>query len=194
MSTPSPTLEDKTLVQAALTGETEYFSVLVDRHATAVRRCIQSLVKNPSDVEDLVQDTFLKAWLHLSAFRFEASFRTWLLSVALNEALGLHRRRKCRPFCPPGGNLEALPSQSESPHQAFSRSEARIRIHSAVAKLPTKYRKVLMLCDLQQLTVRETANRMEATLSLVKTRLFRARRMLSKTLSKEAVPRDFAKR
>lgn len=192
MSTVSVTLEDKILVQGALAGETEYFSVLVDRHATVVRRCIESLVRNPSDVEDLVQDTFMKAWLHLSAFRFEASFRTWLLSVALNEGLALHRRRRSRPCCISAANVDALPSESESPHEAFTRWETRMEIYSAVTKLPMKYRQVLVLCDLQQLTMRETANRLETKVTLVKTRLFRARRMLSKALSEDAVRRRWS--
>jgi len=193
MNTPGTTLEDKILVQGALAGQTEYFSVLVDRHVTAVKRCIQSLVRNPLDVEDLVQDTFLKAWLHLSTFRFQASFRTWLLSVAHNEALALYRRRNSRPFCPPAVNLEALPlrSQSESPHQALTRSEARVRIHSAMAKLPRKYRQVLVFCELQQLTIQETATQMKASTALVKTRLFRARHMLSVTLRKEIARRGW---
>jgi RNA polymerase sigma-70 factor, ECF subfamily len=188
----STTLEDKTLVQGALAGQTEYFSVLMYRHAGTVRNCIRAMVRDTSDVEDLVQDTFLKAWKHLSAFRFESSFRTWVVSVALNEALALHRRRNYRPSCVPTPSLDALPSQSESPDQVFTRSETHIRIHSAVAKLPTKYRQVLMLCDLQQLTMRETADRIEAKVSLVKTRLFRARRMLALTLTKEVSSRGWA--
>jgi RNA polymerase sigma-70 factor (ECF subfamily) len=56
----------------------------MDRYVTAVRKHVVPLVKNTSDVDDLVQDTFLKAWLHLSKFRFEASFRTWITRVALN--------------------------------------------------------------------------------------------------------------
>ena len=191
MNTPSATLEDKTLVQGALAGRTEYFSVLVDRYATTVRRSIRSLLRNASDadVEDLVQDTFLKAWLHLSTFRFESSFRTWLSSVALNEARALHRRRRCRPFYGSTASLETLPSQNESPHQAFTRSEARIRVHSAMAKLPIKYREVLVLYELQQLSMQETAQRMKASVALVKTRLFRARHMLLATLNSGKLPR-----
>jgi RNA polymerase sigma-70 factor, ECF subfamily len=67
------TFEDSTLIEMALAGRTECFSVLMDRYVTAVRKHIMPLVKNTSDVDDLVQDTFLKAWLHLSKFRFEAS-------------------------------------------------------------------------------------------------------------------------
>jgi RNA polymerase sigma-70 factor (ECF subfamily) len=77
------------------------------------------VVKNTTDVEDIVQDAFLKAWLHLSTFRFEASFRSWITRVALNEALTHYRRQHRRQFYSAPANLEAFPSQLESPNQAF---------------------------------------------------------------------------
>lgn len=180
------TLKDNTLVELALAGQTECFSVLMNRHTAAVRNCLTRLVRNSWDLDDVVQDTFTKAWARLSTFRFEASFRTWLISVALNEALILYRRRKCRPFWPVIVNLETIPSRCESPYQSFARLEARFRVWSAVQKLPHKYRDVVVLCDLEQLTIRETAKRMNASIPLVKTRLFRARRMLAVALNDHA--------
>jgi RNA polymerase sigma factor (sigma-70 family) len=83
-------IEDSTLIEMALAGQTECFSVLMGRHVSVVRSCIRSMVTNTTDVDDLVQDAFLKAWLHLSTFRFEASFRAWITRVAVNEALTLY--------------------------------------------------------------------------------------------------------
>ena len=180
------TLKDNALVELTLAGQTECFSVLINRHAAAVRNHLSRLVQNHSDLDDVVQDTFMKAWVRLSTFRFEATFRTWLISVALNEALTLYRRRKCRLSWPVIENLEALPSNCESPYQTFARIEACFRVRTAVQKLPRKYREVLVLRDLEQLTVGETAKRMNASIPLVKTRLFRARRMLTDALSEQA--------
>jgi RNA polymerase sigma-70 factor (ECF subfamily) len=180
------TFEDSTLIEMALAGRTECFPVLMDRYVTAVRKHIMPLVKNTSDVDDLVQDTFLKAWLHLSKFRFEASFRTWITRVALNEALALYRRQRCRPYCQASASLEIFPSQCESPEQALARGEARLTIRTAIQKLPRKYGEVLILCDLEQLTARETARHLKSSIPLVKTRLCRARRMLSAALYKSA--------
>jgi RNA polymerase sigma-70 factor, ECF subfamily len=180
------TLKDNTLVELALAGQTECFSVLMNRHAAAVRKHLSRLVRDRWDLDDVVQDTFTKAWTRLSTFRFEASFRTWLISVALNEALILYRRRKHRLSWPVIVNLEALPSKWESPYQTFSRIEARLLVRTAVQKLPRKYSDVLVLCDLEELTVRETAKRMNASIPLVKTRLFRARRMLAVALNEQA--------
>jgi RNA polymerase sigma-70 factor (ECF subfamily) len=178
--TPSRlTLEDNALVELTLAGETDYFSDLMNRHAAAVRNFLSQMVQNRSDLDDLVQDTFAKAWVRLSTFRFEATFRTWLMSVALNEALTLYRRRKCRLSSPAMVDLDALASKCESPFQTFVNIEASVRVRTAVQKLPCKYREVLVLCDLEQLTVGETAKRMKASIPLVKTRLFRARQMLA---------------
>jgi len=179
------TLKDNTLVELALAGQTECFSVLINRHAAAVRNRLSRLVRDRWDLDDVVQDTFMKAWVRLSTFRFEATFRTWLFSVALNEALALYRRRKWLSW-PVIVNLQALPSNCESPHQTFARIEARFRVRTAIQKLPRKYREVLVLRDIEQLTVRETAKRMNASIPLVKTRLFRARHMLAVALNQQA--------
>jgi RNA polymerase sigma-70 factor, ECF subfamily len=180
------TLKDNTLVELALAGQTECFSVLINRHAAAVRNHLSRLVRNQSDLDDVVQDAFTKAWTRLSTFRFEANFRTWLISVALNEALTLYRRRKYRRPWPGSVNLEALPSRGESPYQIVARTEDRLRVHTAVQKLPRKYRDVLVLRDLKQLSMRETAKRMNASVPLVKTRLFRARHMLAVALNQRS--------
>lgn len=185
MTQSGSTLQDNALVELALAGQADCFSDLMNRHAAAVRKYLSRLVQNRSDLEDVVQDTFLKAWARLSTFRFEATFRTWLISVALNEALILYRRRRHRPSWPVIGDLEALPSNCESPYQIFARTETRLRVRTAVQKLPRKYRDILVLCDLEQLTTRETAKRMNASIPLVKTRLFRARHMLTAALMEQ---------
>jgi RNA polymerase sigma-70 factor (ECF subfamily) len=183
---PFATFEDRTLIEMALAGQSECFSALMDRHVAAVRRCIRRIVRNTSDVDDLVQDAFLKAWVRLSTFRFEASFRTWITSVAVNESLALHRRNRSRPSCSAPEILEAYPSHYESPVEIAARSEIYLTVHTAIARLPEKYRDILILCDLQQLSAQEAARHLRASIPLVKTRLFRARRMLSTRLHKAA--------
>ncbi|MBV8552818.1 MAG: RNA polymerase sigma factor [Acidobacteriaceae bacterium] len=151
-----------------------------------MKNYVSALVRNRSDLEDVIQDTFMKAWARLSAFRFEATFRTWLISIALNEAFALHRRRKCRVSCIAIPTLDRFPSHAGTPHQVFARSETRARVRTAISKLPAKYREVVVLCELEQLTARETARRMKASIPLVKTRLLRARHMLSAALNEDA--------
>jgi RNA polymerase sigma-70 factor, ECF subfamily len=186
MTEPIARAEDRTLIEMAVAGHSECFSVLMERHGTAVRRCIGALVRNRSDVEDVVQDTFLKAWRGLSTFRFEANFRTWITSVAANEALALHRRGRCRPFCLPPTDFETVRSSYDSPEQALTRSEAQRTVRRVIAALPQKYREILTLCELEELSGRQAARHLKSSISLVKSRLFRARRMLSAALSRKA--------
>jgi RNA polymerase sigma-70 factor (ECF subfamily) len=178
--------EDNTLILMALAGQAECYSVLMARHTMAVQTCIKSIVGNISDVDDIVQDTFMKAWSHLSSFRFESSFRTWITRVAMNEALSLYRRQKSRPICVAVENLEIFSSIGDSPEQILARSEKRLRVRTAVERLPRKYRDILVLCDLDDLGTQETARRLKSSIPLVKTRLFRARHMLSRALQKAA--------
>jgi RNA polymerase sigma-70 factor, ECF subfamily len=178
--------EDNTLIRMVLAGQTECYSVLMARHMMAVKTCIKSIVGNISDVDDIVQDTFMKAWSHLSSFRFESTFRTWITRVAMNEALTLYRRQKARPMCVAVENLEIFSSRGDSPEQIFARSEKRLRVRMAVERLPRKYREILVLCDLDDLGTQETARRLRSSIPLVKTRLFRARHMLSRVLQQAA--------
>jgi RNA polymerase sigma-70 factor (ECF subfamily) len=178
--------EERILIEMALAGQAECFSVLMDRHITAVRRCIGAMIRNRSDVEDLVQDTFLKAWLRLSTFRFEAGFRAWITRVAVNEALALYRRRRSRSICPAPVNFDAFQSPSESPDEALARSEAHRTVRRAITGLPKEYQQILTLCDLEQLSANEAARQLQSSIPLVKARLFRARRMLCAAVKEQA--------
>jgi RNA polymerase sigma-70 factor, ECF subfamily len=186
MTAPIAKFEDRMLIEMTVAGRTDCFSVLMKRHRAAVTRCIGAIVKNRSDVEDLVQETFLKAWLRLSTFRFEANFRTWITRVAVNEALASYRRQRRRPLFQALANFETFASSWESPDKTLARLEARRTVRSAIAGLPKKYREILTLFDLEQLSARETARELKSSIPLVKTRLFRARHMLLAVLNRDA--------
>src|SRR3984893_9918599 len=175
MTRPLARFEDSTLIKLALEGQTECFAVLMDRHLIAVRKRIASMVGNATDAEDLLQEVLLKVWRHLSTFRSESSFRTWMTRVAMNEVLQSYRRKRRNPLCQASGDLDAFASQVESPHQSFARLEATKAVRSAVAGLPPKYRRVLILRDFEELSAGETAESLRSTIPAVKTRLFRAR-------------------
>ena len=179
------TFKDGVLIELALAGQAECFSVLVDRHKTAVRRRIRSMLRNTADADDLVQEAFLKAWRHLASFRAEASFRTWINQIAVNEVMQLYRRQRCSRIYPALEDLDTFASRCDSPHRYFERVEARKAVHNAVAKLPEKYREILVLRDLQQLSAQETAEWLQVSVPLVKTRLFRARLLLLSAVQRQ---------
>ena len=116
------TFEDSALIQLALVGQTECFTVLMNRHLPTVRKRIRSIVPNASDAEDVLQAVLLNVWRHLSTFRSESSFRTWMTRVATNEAVQSYRRVQASPICRTLHDLDAFASASESPlHSPHSR-------------------------------------------------------------------------
>ena len=176
--------EDSTLIQLALVGQTECFTVLMNRHLPAVKRRIRSIIPNTTDAEDVLQMVLLKAWRHLSTFRSESSFRTWMTRVATNEALQSCRRLQASPICRALHDLDAFASSSESPLHSLTRAETAQVVRKAVVDLPVKYRQILILREFEQLSAREIAQSLQSSIPMVKTRLFRARLMLLAALQR----------
>jgi RNA polymerase sigma-70 factor (ECF subfamily) len=178
-------LEDAALIDLTLAGETEYFNVLVERYRPAVRSRIRSMSRNSIDEDDLLQEVFLKAWLHLSSFRSDASFRTWITRIAINEVLQSHRRNSRSPLLPANVDFDIFASDVDTPQESLQRKETIHNVHNAIAKLPAIYREIAVLRYLKQLNEEETARYMQASIALVKIRLFRARRLLSAALRRK---------
>src|ERR1700693_4965699 len=133
------TFEDSALIKLALAGQTECFTVLTNRHLPAVRRRIGSIIRNTTDVDDLLQEVLLKVWRHLSTFRAESTFRTWMMRIAINEALQSYRREQRRAICQAFGDFDTFASPKESPLQSLTRAETTKVVRRAVVELPTKY-------------------------------------------------------
>src|SRR5260370_41824140 len=129
-------VEDITLIRRALAGQAECFAALLDRYSAALRRRIGAMVPNPADAEDLFQEVWLKVWRHLSTFRAEASFGTWVTRVAINEVLQSYRRARYRPRYQELVDFDAFVSPGDPPHQSFVRVEAAQAVRNAVVALP----------------------------------------------------------
>jgi RNA polymerase sigma-70 factor (ECF subfamily) len=181
------TFEDGALIKLALAGQTECFTVLMDRHLAPIRRRIGSMVRNAADADDLVQEVLLKVWRHLSTFRSESSFRTWMTRVAINEALQSFRREQRSPTYQAFGDFDTFASPSELPLQSLTRAETTRIVRKAVVELPAKYRQVMVLREFEQLSAREIAQSLHSSIPAVKTRLFRGRLMLQAALSRAAI-------
>jgi len=179
----TPQLQDGALIDLVLAGRADCFPILMDRHLAIVKKRLGALVRNAADEEDLLQEVLLKVWLHLSTFRSESSFRTWVTRIAINEAMQSFRRERCRRIAPGAYDFDTLPSPCESPSQSLGSREKAQTLRNAVAKLPPNYRHVLILRDFEQLSEKETADSLRLSLTAVKARLRRARLMLRAKLS-----------
>jgi RNA polymerase sigma-70 factor (ECF subfamily) len=189
IASPTPsfkTLTDIGLIELALAGETGCFAILMERHLTAIRKQIRSMVRSSADSDDVAQDVVLKVWRRLGTFRGESSFRTWLTRVAVNEVLQAYRWQRRRPAFQEPVRLTTVASAAESPYQALVRVEEIQAVRNAVRQLPAIYRRVLVLREFEELSLQETAERLQASIPAVKTRLFRARRMLLVALKRSS--------
>ncbi len=174
---------DQDIVARVVAGETLLFELLMRRHNQRVYRTIRAIIGSDDDVEDVMQQTYLNAFRHLSSFAGQARFSTWLTSIAVNEALARRRRNGLSLVrnAEEDAVLE-LRSNAPDPEQQVMTSELQQLLERAIMALPEHYRTVLMLRQVEGLSTEETAQSLNLTEDVVKTRLSRARRMLRDAL------------
>jgi len=188
----SPAARDAGLIARVLAGERELFHDLVRPYEKSVYYATFSILQNEQDAEDAAQETVLKALKNLHSFRAESKFSTWLISIEVNEARARLRHARVLKFesvdqSPEeedGGFTPAVITDwREVPLQALERKELREQLQSAIASLPEIYREVLLLRDVEEFNIAETAATLGVSEGVVKTRLLRARLMMQKILA-----------
>ena len=185
-------VEDSVLVERVRAGEREAFSELVERHARKIFRLARHITKNDDDASDVLQDAFLKAYSRLDQFHGDAKFYTWLVRIAVNEALMRLRKRKGdrtvsldQDVQTEEGSIQReVPDKGEDPEQAYGREETRKMLERAIDSLADTYRSVFVLRDVEGFTTEETAGMLDLSISAVKSRLLRARLQLRDKLRK----------
>jgi RNA polymerase sigma-70 factor (ECF subfamily) len=184
-------MRDIELVQRARQGDREAFEVLVRRHSGKAYGVAMSMMHNPIDAQDVVQDAFFNAYRKLDTFRGEHNFSSWLCRIVHNGALMKMRTRRRRPEVPlevqmPGETeLITRPIAEPGPDsgELLLNQELGAAIDEAVDGLPEAYRTVFLLADVQHLTMREIAETLDISVPNAKTRLHRARTRLRQRLS-----------
>jgi RNA polymerase sigma-70 factor (ECF subfamily) len=186
---PDAAAEDLESIRAVLSGDPEAFRGLIDRYSDSIFNLAYRMTGNPADAEDLAQDAFLQAYQRLSDFRVGARFHPWIYTITLNLCRSHLRRRALRKWLPlgpsrgeEGPSEPALPDRSPDPEQELLGQEAEEGLQKAVQALPSKYREVFVLRQAQGLSYEDIANLLELPLGTVEVRLFRARRLLLKSL------------
>lgn len=180
---------DWTAVSRVQRGEIAAFEDLVRRHGRRVRGTLAGILRRDEDIDDAVQDTFVNAFRHIADFHGRSKFLTWLTRIAINTALQrLRGRRHADDLTDSLDTGEAvyprhLQAWQENPEVAYSKNAMRELVLKAVRDLPLKYRVVVVLRDLQQLSTAETAAALDLGVPGVKTRLLRGRLMLREALA-----------
>lgn len=187
-----PNAAEQDLIQRVKNGEIEVFYELVRPHERGVFLAALSLVKNEADAEEVAQEAILKAFKSLARFRGEAKFSTWLIQIAINEAKMKLRRDRRHLYesleeGPRGDDGDYMPKDyadwREIPSEALEQKELRVALTKALKSLPEKYRSVLVLRDVQQLSIAETSQALGISEANVKTRLSRARLQMRDALA-----------
>lgn len=176
---------DDALVAATKNGDEQAFGLLVLRHQKKVLAVAQRITKNREDAEDVAQECFQKAYLHLGDFQEKSHFATWLTRIVMNEAFMLLRRRRRVLEGPPVSSDDDVNSVSEAfvdhrpnPEESYWRRERTELLTEAINRLGPRIRKTIFLRDIEERSVHETAQILGASISTVKSRISRGRRKL----------------
>jgi RNA polymerase sigma-70 factor (ECF subfamily) len=191
MTTTEPK-SDEQLVELARKGDETAFPELVKRYSRRILRVARNITNNDEDAEDVLQESFLKAYTHLDGFQGNSKFYTWLVRIAINEALMKLRKRQA-------GKVVSLDEELSTgedavvrevavwdgtPEDRYSQEELREILDRTIASLPEGFRTVFVLRDVEELSTEETAEMLGLSIPAVKSRLLRARLQLREKLTR----------
>lgn len=190
-------LSDTEVVARVLQGEKELYELLIRRHNQKLYRTVRSYLKEETEAEDAMQDTYLNAYVKLHQFRKDALFSTWLIRIGINVALG--KLREAKKFTP-AASLEGLLDNSlliqlpepslMNPEKIAIQKEVKQLLEQAIDGLPEKYRIIYVLREMEDLSISEITQCLDLSESNVKVRLHRAKAMLQERLYKVSLSQD----
>ena len=189
-------LSDAELVERALIRDEAAVRAILKANNRRLYRLARGILRNDHEAEDVVQETYVRAFTHLADFRGASSLATWLSRIAMNEALGRLRRQR------PGVELNTLRESSleaeiipfpltpaaDDPEKSMARREIQTVVEAAIDELPEPFRLVFIARIVEGMSVEETADTLELRPETVKTRLHRARTMLRDNVEKKIGP------
>jgi RNA polymerase sigma-70 factor (ECF subfamily) len=179
-----PALADEDVIRRIGAGETLLFEVIMRRYNQRLFRVARAILKNDGEAEDVIQETYLRAYSNLQQFAGEAKFSTWLTRITVHECLARIRRNRLL-MVGDHPHLEDRMAQIESrsnPEEELTQRQLGYVLESVIDTLPAKYRIVFALRELQELSTEETAHCLQISEEAVKSRLFRARSLLRKKI------------
>lgn len=175
---------DQALVARVRARDRSAFEVLMRRYNQRLYRLARSILRNDEEAQDAVQQAYLSAYAHLSEFREEARFGTWLTRIAINEALA-RAKANGRIELVDDAALRAVPGDRANPEDHAAMNEIRELLENAIVAMPETYRVPFVLRDIEGLDTAEAARCLEITEEALRVRLFRARAMLREVLFAE---------
>ncbi len=180
---------DQALVERAQRGDKRAFDMLVRKYQQRIMKVLSRYVRDPMEVQDLAQETFIKAYKALSRFRGDSAFYTWLYRIAINTAKNYLVSQGRRP---PQSDIDATEAETyegesalkeyASPEREVLRDEIRDTVFQAIEELPEDLKTAITLRELEGMSYEEIADAMECPIGTVRSRIFRAREAIDKKL------------
>jgi RNA polymerase sigma-70 factor, ECF subfamily len=191
--TSEPLLDESALVAQSREGDAEAYGQLLRRYQNKIFRLAQHITQNREDAEDVLQETFLKAYEHLDQFQGNSKFYTWIVRIAVNQALMKLRRRKNDKSVSMDETIDTgedtvvreIAAWDEDPEERLSREELGDILDKAIESLEPPYRSVFVLRDIEELSTEDTAEALGLSIPAVKSRLLRARLQLREKLTRQ---------
>ena len=184
-------ISDEQVIERVKAGETYLFEIIMRRHNQRVFRAARAIVKDDAEAEDVMQETYVRAFAHLAQFRGDALLSTWLTRIAAHEAFArVSQRRRLAALPPDDNDVETLPMADRpkpaDPEREANNAELRGLLERAIDELPETYRTVFVLREVEGLSTVTTAECLGVSEEVVKTRLSRARARLRDGLYERA--------
>ena len=180
------------LVCRAQSGEEAAFEELIRRHQQRVFGLVNGILRRRDDVEDVVQQVFLKVFVSLKRFDQRSAFSTWLYKISVNECWDYLRKRKVRPLTYEAdlsedqvSRLDGVASADKPPEDPSQRAEARDLLERMLERLPEEDQQLLMLKEVEGFSVQELAEMLNLNVNTVKVRLFRSRARLTEVYKRK---------
>jgi RNA polymerase sigma-70 factor (ECF subfamily) len=181
-------LSDEALVAGAKMGHGSFFDELHERHRERMFRVARRITRHREDAQDAVQESFLRAYVHLEKFDEKAKFSTWLTRIAINAALMKIRKNRVsrKVGVKDAGDAVGLSDSVPNPEETYARSEQKAALRDAIARLRPRLQSVVELHDLRECSLHETAEALGISVAAAKARLFHARAALRRTAKLKA--------
>jgi len=189
LSEASSGIRDEVLVTLAQSGSHRAFAELFRRHQKTLAGVVQRITRNVEDTEDAVQDSSLKAFVNIQTFDGKSAFSTWLVRIGINTALMMLRKRRRTSETSIDDHtasdlhgVQQITECSKNPEMELLDRETHLRVHAAIGRLPAPLRTIMELHILQDLTIRELARTAGISEAATKSRLYRARAALRRSI------------
>lgn len=182
--------EDINLIRSILAGKKDDFVHLEKKYRSLIKFLIRKMVKDEDDVDDLMQETFIKAYNALPGFQFEYTFSSWIYRIASNTCIDFMRKKRfvtvslnAKPGDEDDSELEIVDSEPTPDNDMINRERTKL-LETVIENLPPNYRDVILLRHREEMDYQEIADKLGIPLGTVKAHLFRARKIMYDVLSK----------